>query len=80
MTTPPSPQYPYPKMDPRRLASGKTTTSYFLLAHLEKARQERRERLLRDLSAVATKALTAAPEPSAPLPQTTIPSRTGGQA
>lgn len=80
MTTPPLRRYPYPNMDPLRPSNGKTTTSYFLLAHLEKVRQERRERLLRDLSAVATKALTASPEPSAPLPQVAIPSHTGGQA
>lgn len=78
MATPSSPRYP--NMDPLRPASRKTTTPYFLLAHVEKARQEQRERLLRDLNAVATRALTASPGPSDPFPRVTIPSRTGGQA
>lgn len=69
MTTPPHPRRLYLHRDPHWPATGKTLTSHLLLAHVEKAKQERRERLLRDLNAVATKAMTASP---APLPRVTI--------
>lgn len=57
------PRYPHPNMDPRRPATGKTVTSFAYLAHMEKVRSERRERLSQELNAVATKALTSSPEP-----------------